>query len=70
MNLPPDLNAMWRDAPEEIPAPDLESIRKAAQRFQRRKLGRNIEIIRLDGDPFHPPVTGGNSASSRAVPIA
>ncbi len=42
----------------------------AAQRFEHGKLGRNIEIIRLDGDPFHPPVTGGNSASSRAVPIA
>ena len=41
----------------------------AAQRLQRGQFTRDVEILRLDRDPFHPPVTGGNSAISRASPI-
>jgi hypothetical protein len=44
MSQPPDIKALWRAAPEEIPTPDFEAIRKAAHRFQRRKaLGNAIE---------------------------
>ena len=38
-------------------------------RLQRGQFTRDVEILRLDRDPFHPPVTGGNSAISRASPI-
>ena len=41
----------------------------ASQRLQRGQFTRDVEILRLDRDPFHPPVTGGNSAISRALPI-
>jgi len=47
MSQPPsDLKALWRRAPEELPPPDLAAIRKAAQRFQRRKAIANaIEYV-------------------------
>src|SRR3546814_10022391 len=41
----------------------------AAAGLQRGEFGCRIEILRLDGDAAHPPVTGGKIASSRASPM-
>jgi hypothetical protein len=46
MRPPEDFKALWRNAPEEIAAPDLVAIRKAARRFQRRKaLAHAVEYV-------------------------
>ena len=39
------------------------------RRLDERQLGGRIDRLGRDADVDHPPVTGGNSATSRAPPI-
>src|SRR3546814_19098735 len=63
-----------RSTRTDTPLPYTTLLRSARARpvaagVVRRQFGRDVDRFRADRDADHPPVTGGNSATSPASPI-